>query len=71
MKDLLDSNSNVENVLDEKKVNYSFNINDKLKILINDKDENFNEEEIKKWAKRNNATELFLNLWNIYYLQLT
>ena len=38
MKDLLDSNSNVENVLDEKKVNYSFNINDKLKILINDKD---------------------------------
>ena len=62
MKDLLDSNSNVENVLDEKKVNYSFNINDKLKILINDKDENFNEEEIKKWAKRNNATELFLNL---------
>ena len=36
MKDLLDSNSNVENVLDEKKVNYSFNINDKLKILIND-----------------------------------
>lgn len=66
MKDLLDSNSNVENVLDEKKVNYSFNINDKLKILINDKDENFNEEEIKKWAKRNNATELFLNLWNIY-----
>lgn len=65
MKDLFDSNSKAKNVLDKDKVNYKFNIDDKLKILISE-EENFNTDVIKHWAKRNNATELFINLWDIY-----
>lgn len=66
MKDLLDSNNKAENVLSKEKDDCSFNVNNKLGILINEKDDNFNKDKIKEWAKRNNATELFLDLWDIY-----
>lgn len=66
MKDLLDSNSKTESVLDKEKAYYDFNVNNRLKVLINEKDNSFNKDKIKEWAKKNNATELFLNLWDIY-----
>ncbi|MDO4536450.1 MAG: glucosaminidase domain-containing protein [Clostridium perfringens] len=58
MKDLLNlNNKEMKTILNEDIENIS-------NVLV--KNNCFDEDKIKKWAKRNNATELFLNLWDIY-----
>lgn len=58
MKDLLKSNNkDGKNIFNQK-------IEDICSILVNS--DCFDEDKIKAWAKANNATELFLNLWDIY-----
>jgi hypothetical protein len=64
MKDLLDSDRKVKNIFDKNEIN--FNIDDRLKILINDEEKNFDGSIIKEWARKNNATEVFIDLWDIY-----
>lgn len=58
MKDLLNlNNKDGQNIFNEK-------IEDICSILVNS--DYFDEDKIKAWAKENKATELFLNLWDIY-----
>lgn len=58
MKDLLNSNNE-----DRKNI-----FNEKIENICNISADNnyFDEGKIKVWAKKNNATELFLNLWDMY-----
>lgn len=58
MKDLLDLNN--------REMNDTFNENIKNLSSVLIKDNYFDEDKIKKWAEGNNATQLFLNLWDIY-----
>ena len=64
MKDLLNLNSNkIKNIFNDDGVNNSVK-GDILNILVDNTC--FDETKVKVWAKKNNATELFLNLWDIY-----